>query len=328
MLRSQIALILSLFILSSCKIGGPGGKSISGGGGGNLPTSQTIMDMVKAKLDPALYCEVYVGQGDSKNREQKFFTPIIPKNGNNDYKEEWSNHIIDKIDSNPKLKEKFLQTDDLISKKELDRLGCPGFAHASENERKMFWALFFASIAYPESSYNTNSVYRETNNTDSAGLLQIDSARANDQCRDRTGINYTTSSLTGKPKENLECGLWILYDQFDGKLKANRQTVNGKRRNKWLFPPDNSGVSYWSVLRNGRNGQAKLFKHFKAHSVQLTFCQISDKQGKRNAGKMGEQGATDTECDKLLNSPRGTPEPGTEGTETGGAGLNTLFRQL
>ncbi len=318
MLKFRVLMSFALLIIASCK---PitGGKSISGGGGGNLPSSDYLMKMIQGKLDPKTYCEVFIGQDEARNREQNFFTPVIPANGKNEYKEEWSEHIMDKLSSDPRLNKKFLETDDLISDSELNRLGCPGFKYASKKERQMFWALFFAAIAYPESSYNTKTHYREKDGTGSAGLLQIDQGRANAQCRSKTGINYSTSSLKNNPKENLECGLWILYDQFSGVLSANRVTLaNGERRNKWLFSPDKSGVSYWSVLRNGRNGQRKLFEHFKVHSIQLPFCKRTSRLEKIEYSDIGEQNPSEAKCESVQNIQRNSPDFDSSAEEDGG----------
>jgi hypothetical protein len=128
---------------------------------------------------------------------------------------------------------------------------CPGYFEASESEKPDFWALFIASIAYPESGYKPTTVFREPAplNENSIGLLQLSTSNG----AHGAACKFKSESELKEAIPNLRCGLLILKNQI--------------KKHQALFTP--GYFYYWSVLRN----KPEVIRDvFAKNSSQLSFC--------------------------------------------------------
>lgn len=137
---------------------------------------------------------------------------------------------------------------------------CPGYTRATAPQRHAFWTLFMASIACPESSYNPNDRYRESNGTYSEGLLQLSygDERGHPQCEIRASAHNILD-----PRTNLRCGVAIF----------NHQLAIGQG----IFQTGH--FYYWSTLRRQSASTAKhplgadlTLAQFHKYAHELTFC--------------------------------------------------------
>jgi hypothetical protein len=140
---------------------------------------------------------------------------------------------------------------DLSASGDLSSLECSNYNQLSREQRKMFWALFFASLARYESGFNPQTRYYEpTLGHYSEGLLQlsISDSRYHQFC------NLNEQTIL-QPKENLECGIDIMSKQL---------AQTGR-----LFPAKSF---YWSVL-SVYTTKRKFIDFFTARVLDiLPFC--------------------------------------------------------
>lgn len=125
---------------------------------------------------------------------------------------------------------------------------CPNFFESSDDDKKAFWALFFASIARYESNFDSTSRFKEPPPLDewSEGLLQLSygNEKAYKGCKlDAKKKNIFNSQV------NLECGVIIMAKQLEKKGV--------------IFTKQNY---YWSVLTHK---QADIKTFFNRYSSQL-----------------------------------------------------------
>jgi hypothetical protein len=131
---------------------------------------------------------------------------------------------------------------------------CPGIGTSKREDQKMFWALFLASIAYPESGFNTKSRFREPPPLSkwSEGLLQLSS---DDYVSHGKYCNFMKApERILKPFENIRCAAVILKNQI-----VQRKT---------LWP---GTYYYWSVLTSRKS--AIVRKVFRENATRvLPMC--------------------------------------------------------
>jgi len=258
-----IALIL-LFLVS-CKTfqTGSGGS----GGGGSVPTAEDLDDYIKRSttVEQKACGDVTV----DVPKHGKF--PIIYPSGKHQWKNEYSEAISEQFDKSYMAhlrKEK-------IDEGDLSLIGCKGYNYATDSEKKQFWILFLSAISKPESNFDPDEEYRETNGTVSTGMLQIDPAASNNWCeliqRDNGRSRFTSTDMHN-PKTNLQCGLLMMQWQIMGVPKmpglvSTRPDLRGR-----LFT-DNS-YWYWSTLSNkNSSGKREVVDWFRVHAQrQLSFC--------------------------------------------------------
>lgn len=145
---------------------------------------------------------------------------------------------------------------------DLKLLKCNGYENATREERKNFFVLYLASIAYAESRLNPNTTYREKDGTLSTGLLQIDVASANRHASIYTGNKYDQRDMFNA-EMNLISGLYILKHQLDGGLNNERKDVQSRLLTDKSY--------YWSVLTLKKE---LIIKTFVENSLKnLPFCQ-------------------------------------------------------
>ncbi len=150
-----------------------------------------------------------------------------------------------------------------VSNYDLKLLKCVNYKEANLYEKKRFWVLFMASIAYAESGLNPNTTFREKDGSLSSGLLQIDVASANRHSLMYTGFYFSQKDLFN-PDLNLMAGLYILKHQLEGGMEGERPEIRGR-----LFT--NSSY-YWSVLTLKKEIIIKTF--VQNARVNLPFCSI------------------------------------------------------
>lgn len=115
---------------------------------------------------------------------------------------------------------------------------CPKYDTLSNSDRIAFWTEFVSVMAYFESGWKPQTVFKEPPplNNESIGLLQLSVSDAK---------NYpfcapvASRSAIMDPLKNLDCGVRILA-KWIAKDSAITTTANG------------GGARYWSVLREKR----------------------------------------------------------------------------
>jgi hypothetical protein len=144
---------------------------------------------------------------------------------------------------------------DFLPREEIKKL-CPRFFDSPLSERKAFWALFIASIAYPESAYNPRARYMEPPPLSkwSEGLLQLST---DDYVGHGNLCNFMKNpERILNPFENIRCGVVILKNQI-----AVRKT---------LWP---ATYYYWSVLTTRKSSVVR--EVFRANAKkQLSYCNV------------------------------------------------------
>ncbi len=132
-----------------------------------------------------------------------------------------------------------LLLDTEVPKNELEDI-CPGYFRTGADDRKKFWALFLASIAYPESGFNPRNRFREPPPLSkwSEGLLQLS---VDDHVSHGKMCNFMISpERILNPFDNIRCGVMILKNQI-----SNRRT---------LWP---NTYYYWSVLTTRKSATVR-----------------------------------------------------------------------
>lgn len=138
---------------------------------------------------------------------------------------------------------------DLNKAKDVARF-CPKYASLSTFDRVQFWAELVSTMAYFESGWKPDTVFKEPAplNNESIGLLQLSVSDAK---------NYPfcapigTRSAIMDPLKNLDCGIRIMAKWIGKheKVTGSHFEVNSKGKTVELFE---GGSIYWSVLREKR----------------------------------------------------------------------------
>ncbi len=195
---------------------------------------------IQALSHPTVLVKPFEGPGDLYYRGAKWPSA-------------WSASIMDAI---PDIAPSLLD-DGFVPQADIKSL-CPGYFGATENEKKGFWALFLASIAYPESSWNpAPAKFKEPGLKDtygqvySEGLLQLS---VGDGAHGAVcNFRYRSDIDIESPEDNLRCGLLILRNQ----IKSRRA----------LFLP--RSYYYWSVLTNKERTVRAVFN---SQLNKLSYC--------------------------------------------------------
>jgi hypothetical protein len=132
---------------------------------------------------------------------------------------------------------------------------CPGYRNATPRQKRSFWALFMAALAYPESSYNPRTRYFEPAPLFkySEGLFQlsVDDGAHGPACDFE---NHPELDILD-PHDNIRCAVRVMRNQ-----------VASRRR---LFL--RHGYYYWSVLTN-TSGISTIRGIIEGNLDQLPFC--------------------------------------------------------
>ncbi len=141
---------------------------------------------------------------------------------------------------------------------------CPRFSSMNESDKRAFWAYFFQALAGAEAGLNPHTRVRHTEPevakidkvtgvaVRSEGLLQISYGDGKlygcdfDWAADRKLPPNSPAKSILQPKNNLECGVKILFNQI-------------VTQDKPLF----TRTSYWSTLQPGR-------KSYRVFAKQMT----------------------------------------------------------
>ncbi len=193
-------------------------------------------------------------QEDAKSLDVKFYSsaPQI-----HTWKESYTSIILETLDR-PELR---TLLDLPLNTNDLSMLKCTGYQNASVQERKKFFVLYLASIAYAESRLNPRSTYLETDGSLSSGLLQIDKNSANRHAGPYIDYRYSQNDVLD-PHLNLIAGLYVLKHQLEGGMNDDRPDIKNR-----LFT---NKSYYWSVITLK---QEHIIKTFVANSQRnLDFC--------------------------------------------------------
>jgi hypothetical protein len=259
----KILFLIILVAFYSCKNQGGSG----GGGGGGTPTADDLNNYIDRLTSPE---DKTCGDLRTDNHISSKY-PIVYPSGKMTWKNEYS-EALDEQFSKDYMRPLRMQK---INENDLNLIGCPGYNNATDEEKKKFWILFMSSVSKPESGFDPDEEYRETDGTTSTGMLQIDPKSGNRWC----GILSKEMNQSGfgmkdmhNPITNLKCGLLMMQWQVLGVpmgkgLKQTRPDLEGR-----LFT-DNT-FWYWSVLSNKNgNGKRKVIDWFRVHAQrQLKFC--------------------------------------------------------
>jgi hypothetical protein len=161
-----------------------------------------------------------------------------------EWKNEYNVFIANALDSYGQT----LLDENKLPKEQIEKL-CPTFFGSSTNNKKIFWAIFFAGMAKYESGFNPNTVYHEPMplDIDSEGLLQL--SYPDGKHYKNCPIDKAKQNIRD-PKVNLECSVAIMVKQLEKK--------------RVLFTEKSF---YWSVLTKR---QAEITSFFQKYSQ--TIC--------------------------------------------------------
>jgi hypothetical protein len=186
-----------------------------------------------------------------KTNEQIQYIPIYtPAGQRHTWNNEWNVHIANAIDSFGAI----LLNCDSLPLTDIEKL-CPTYCELSIENKKVFWALFFASIAKFESNFDSTCRFQEPaslNYIYSEGLLQL--SYGDEKNYVGCPIDKTKNNILN-PKVNLTSGVIILTKQI--------------RNRKTLFT---SKHYYWSVLTNK---QTEIISFFQNNAGVVNFCNLS-----------------------------------------------------
>ena len=156
-----------------------------------------------------------------------------------------------------------------ISEEDLNKVECPGFNSATNDEKKVFWSLFFASMAKGESGYRKDP---HNGMKDPIGILQLDIGikRHGKACaaeNDASMNNTERRAWIADYENNIQCSVQVMHNQLEG-WAGRRNDVKGR-----LFPGPKH--FYWDVLTNKRGETQDWFLQHKrdpANAGLLDFC--------------------------------------------------------
>ncbi len=217
---------------------------------------------------------------------------LSPSDYGHRWKNEWTKRVYDQLD-NPELSY-FLYSPMILNVDAQKTIGCPNYLKLSVKERKMFWAIFIASMSnregrHKDPAYINPTDHKRRNVGVSAGLLQIDSLNAEGAgCRKDDGSKLSYRASKGKissPKDeismkdpllNIKCGMYILQKELMS--RGGRLMSSG---------------SYWSILRPSGQDDEAFVRLLKKDLNQITSCQVTalqnttqkTKQTKINQGR-------------------------------------------
>ena len=287
--------LISLVLLSSCKFpnfkrAGSGG----GSGGGRVPTVDQLQDWLnKSTNNPTRVCD----SENTGHHEPSTKYPKIYPYGSKAWTDDYSKIIHDGLSSNEYAP--LLNTP--LNEYDLDELGCGNFNKMSDEDKKRFWIIFFASMSKAESGFDTTLKYEEGGNlkgTISTGLFQISKNSASNHCSKRinNGTRFDTDDLMN-PETNIKCSMHIMMNQIlgsplvnskTGKVYQSRPGLTGRlltgspaansRVDNLKNKNMNSGINhenvyYWAVLDRGRPGFNKMLAWIKPHlKTQVKAC--------------------------------------------------------
>jgi hypothetical protein len=150
---------------------------------------------------------------------------------------------------------------------------CANFDSLTRDDRKAFYLMMISAMARYESSFKTESQYKESfkdengENIISRGLLQI--SKGSSRYYD---CGITDAQMLHDPKMNLECGVRIL-----NKWIVKDECLACRENEKWL-----GGARYWAVLRNTRES----FNKIKNKTKSINICKgLTNDQADIGAGK-------------------------------------------
>ena len=266
-------ILITVILVASCKF--PNFKKNrggSGGGGGSVPTVDQLQDWLnKSTDDPTKICD---GENTGNHVPSHKYPQIYPYGGKS-WTDEYSKIVYDGLSS--KEYEPLMTTP--IKSDDLKELGCENYNHMSEEDKKKFWIIFFASTSKAESGFNTTLKYVEGGDiagTVSTGLFQISKSSASNHCAKRinNGKSFDTDDLY-HPETNIKCSMHIMMNQIlgsplikNGKIVQGRPDLQGR-----ILTGNGVGKYYWAVLDKGRNGFSKMTSWFKPHAkTQLKAC--------------------------------------------------------
>jgi hypothetical protein len=175
---------------------------------------------------------------------------------------------------------------------------CPRFYAMVETDKRAFWAYFFQALAGAEAGLNPTSTVRQVSPEAAArdsvpkddvrteGLLQLAYADAKrygcdfDWEADRAKKAKDPSKTILQPKNNLECGIKILFDQLMVKHR-----------------PLLTQSSYWSTLRPGASGYSVFIKQM-TNPPAACALPVKTSIDKAATTKTVQDGAARTEAPK------------------------------
>ncbi|MES2801919.1 MAG: transglycosylase SLT domain-containing protein [Bdellovibrionota bacterium] len=165
---------------------------------------------------------------------------------------DWSNHLYSELD---RIGQDLLDVIPADSS-----MFCPNYKNLTYSERKKYWIYMISAMTKFESSFNTNTTYKEGFNDSSGkpvisrGLLQIsiESSKGYD-------CGMSDAQELHNPLKNLSCGLRIL-DRWVGRDGR----IAGKVDAKWR-----GGARYWAVLREA---DKTSYKTILSSSKNLKMC--------------------------------------------------------
>ena len=167
------------------------------------------------------------------------------------WKKSWSNMMETAVERHGRR----LLEDSFVRNSGVKRI-CPGYFTATYDQKKKFWVTWMASISFPESGYDTETVFMEPAplNKNSVGLFQLsyDDKRHGGGC-DFSGF-LRDEYLLKDPSRNIRCAATIMQNQIE-----QRGT---------LWPRK---AYYWSVLSSSKKIEVRaIFNAYK--SKFLRFC--------------------------------------------------------
>ncbi len=175
---------------------------------------------------------------------------------------------------------------------------CPRFYAMAETDKRAFWAYFFQALAGAEAGLNPTSSVRQVSPEVAAqnsvpkddvrteGLLQLAYADAKrygcdfDWEADRAKKAKDPGKTILQPKNNLECGVKILFDQLMVKHR-----------------PLLTQSSYWSTLRPGGSGYSVFIKQM-TNPPAACASPVKTRIDKSATTKTVQDGAARTEAPK------------------------------
>lgn len=293
----KILFLIITLSLTACKF--PNFKKNSGsggGGGGRVPTVDQLQDWLnKGTSNPTRTCD----SENTGNVESQTKYPKIYPYGKSSWTDEYSKIIYDGLSS--KEYSPLLTTQ--LNENDLNDLGCSNFNHMSDEDKKKFWIILFASMSKAESGFDTTKKYEEGGNikgTISTGLLQISKNSASAHCSKRMneGRSFDTDDLI-HPVTNIKCSMHIMMNQIlgnplidskTGKIRQTRPTLKGRiltgnprcgkiKKELEGGNPNNDtdeDVYYWAVLDRCRDGYFKMANWIRPHiKTQIKSCEAN-----------------------------------------------------
>ncbi len=148
---------------------------------------------------------------------------------------------------------------------DLDMLGCPGLndTRVMPQERRYFWGMFMASLAFSESSFDRRMSKPKKDQHGLFGLKFNGIAQHGPDCVFDTDTDLQT------PPDNIKCAATIMANQLEG---GGNKNLAGR-----LFPaPDCCGNGGQGNYWKGLSPPTKVVSFFKSHLKKLPFCSMEN----------------------------------------------------